>query len=459
MHDVPRLTLSSEPLDTVEAIVAEARLMVREATRPVESPEAEPTPLDLERLGKGEGGSVIVAGRYRVDRLLGRGGMASVFAAHDLTLDVPVALKVLSDDYGGHPRILARFLREARLNARLRHPNIVELLDSGSTRTGVIYLAMELLEGEDLRQTLAREHTLPWPRVRALMLDLCAGLGAAHAAGIVHRDLKPSNCFRVTTGTSESMRLVDFGIATDVGATAAGRGDGPEHRRLTLDDRVVGTPEYMSPEQARGEQVDHRSDIYAAALILGEMLTGSLPFSATTPAAMLAAQIYERPAHLADLAPRGVFIPDEVAAIQARALRKDPNERYPDIEAFAAALREVDPEAGRPRWFDLGVRRWLRRATSSRAWPWAAAAAAVTFMLGTLGGGAVVGAVGWQAPVAVEAKPAVEVPPLRPLREISHEPAPSAVEFTHPVDEPLDPRLRGLEYETPRAAVHPRGAT
>ena len=303
----------------------------------------EPTTADLEQLVAGERTASLVGGRYQVIRLLGRGGMASVYAAYDTALARTVALKVLSEDYCGHPNILARFLREARLNARLHHPNIVEVLDFGASRSGVIFLVMELLEGEDLRRTLVRRQTLAWPRARDLMLQICAGLHAAHEAGIVHRDLKPSNCFRVVdgqreTGQRETICLVDFGIATSIDEAAS--------ERLTLANHIIGTPEYMSPEQARGEQVDHRSDIYAAGLILGEMLTGALPFRAASGPAMLAAHIYETPPRLAALAPRGARIPAALEAIYACALNKDPSARYPDINAFAAALRGID--AGGP---------------------------------------------------------------------------------------------------------------
>lgn len=279
----------------------------------------------------------LIGGRYQIGCLLGRGGMASVYAARDLRLDRSVALKILARDYGEKPRLVARFRREAELTAELRHPNIVEVLDFGAVEhrgEPLVYLAMELLEGESLRRTLARERTLPWPRARALMLDICAGLEAAHAAGVVHRDLKPSNCFRLGEAADEQVRLVDFGIAKQVGSQ--------RQDRLTLADHIVGTPEYMSPEQARGHTLDQRSDIYAAALILGELLTGNLPFDAETPSAILAAHIYEPARHLDALAPEGVELPAELAAIHARALSKDPEQRYPDIASFAAALRDVD---------------------------------------------------------------------------------------------------------------------
>src|SRR5690606_15756236 len=135
---------------------------------------------DLERVADGELDAAFVAGRYRVERILGHGGMASVYAAHDLVTDRRVAIKVLSEGCCTRPPQVTRFLREARLHGRIHHPNVVEVLDFGSTKAGVIYLVMELLEGEDLGRTLARRSTLPWPRARELMLEICAGLGAAH---------------------------------------------------------------------------------------------------------------------------------------------------------------------------------------------------------------------------------------------------------------------------------------
>jgi serine/threonine-protein kinase len=300
----------------------------------------EATHADLERVAAGEHDPVLVAARYRVERALGRGGTASVFAAYDLIGERPVALKVLSEESCARPPLRARFLREARLHGRVRHPNVVELLDSGSTDAGLIYLTMELLDGEDLGRTLARCFTLPWPQVRELMLEICAGLAAIHAAGVVHRDLKPSNCFRVIDELDpldESIQLVDFGIATAV--------DEPRTRRLTLADQIVGTPEYMSPEQARGDPVDHRSDIYAAGLLLGELLTGSLPFRARTSPAMLAAQIYEPPPKLRSLLPPHVQIPAALEPIYERALAKQPDRRFVDVEQLAAALRAIEPAA------------------------------------------------------------------------------------------------------------------
>ncbi|HVH98375.1 MAG TPA: serine/threonine-protein kinase [Enhygromyxa sp.] len=361
-------------------------------TRRSPRPLAEATHDDLERLAAGQLDAVLVADRYRVERALGRGGMASVYAAHDLNVDRPVALKILSADCSGHPLLLARFSREARLHGRIHHPNVVEVLDYGTSDTGLIYLVMELLEGEDLGCTLARLPALPWPRARELMLQICAGLGAVHAAGVVHRDLKPSNCFKIVVDGHESICLVDFGIAAAI--------DEPRSERLTLDDQIVGTPEYMSPEQARGERVDQRSDIYAAGLLLGEMLTGSLPFRAATSSAMLAAQIYEPAPTLRSLLPPNVLIPAALEPVYARALAKQPEQRFATIDQLAAALRAIAPGgpvlcSGSFERAPLGSRpaletntcarpQPLRRPASKRKWS-LALAIAVAMLIGAAG--------------------------------------------------------------------------
>ncbi|NVB37115.1 serine/threonine protein kinase [Pseudenhygromyxa sp. WMMC2535] len=306
-----------------------------EQTRPIDTPTVrEPSLGELERVGDDPSRRPLIAGRYRVLRQIGRGGMASVYAALDIRLRRMVALKVLTEESSNRPQLLRRFMREAQVVARMRHPNVVEVLDFGSSRAGVVYLTMELLHGEDLRRTLEREGPLPWSRVLALMLQICAGLEVAHREGVVHRDLKPGNCFRVLEDGHESIRLVDFGIALCLDDTLG--------ERLTMEGHILGTPEYMSPEQARGEAVDRRSDIYSAGLILGEMLTGALPFEARTPSAMLAAHIYEPPRSLERLAEAaGVELPPGLEAIYARALSKNPDERYQSAAALADDLRRL----------------------------------------------------------------------------------------------------------------------
>jgi serine/threonine protein kinase len=303
----------------------------------------------LRALAEGRSAPLTLGGRYRLERRLGSGGMATVYAGRLLTLDRAVAVKVLHDSRDQHDRI-ARFVGEARITAQLRHPNIVEVLDFGSTEEGVVFMVMELLEGEDLRSLLRREGSLPWPRVQALMLDICGGLSAVHAADIVHRDLKPANCFCVNGRT----KLLDFGIAT---RTVSPRlqdfiaAHGSAELREADEDRVMGTPEYMSPEQARAEPVDARSDIYSAGILLGELLTGRVPFASKRAAAVISSQIYDPAPRLRDLGGEDYEILPAVEAIYALALRKDRDERFSSVEAFAAAIAAVDPLVSPLRWW------------------------------------------------------------------------------------------------------------
>ncbi|MFV8749946.1 serine/threonine-protein kinase [Nannocystaceae bacterium ST9] len=311
-------------------VVAAPRHRPRDVTRPIASAlerRKGPTLDDLARLDAGELTMLRVA-RYRLDRRLGKGGMASVYQGMHTTLARPVAVKVLTRDLSEHPDALARFMTEARLGAQVQHPNVVEVFDFGATPEGIAYLVMPLHEGEDLRTTLKRERTLAWPRARALLLQLCAALEAVHAQGIVHRDVKPSNCLRVVEAGHERLLLADFGVACK--------------QRGAAELAVVGTPEYMSPEQARGEAVDTRSDIYALGIMLGELITGHLPFTGRTTSAVLDGQIHDPPPSLATLAEPGSVVPVELEAIYRRALAKDPCQRFAKVGEFAAALLAVD---------------------------------------------------------------------------------------------------------------------
>lgn len=299
-------------------------------TRPILAEPARPegpTLEDLARLDAGKLATVLIA-RYRLERRLGKGGMASVYRGIHMTLDRPVAVKVLTRDLTAHPDSLARFMNEARLHAMVQHPNVVEVMDFGATPEGVAYLVMQLHEGENLRATLKREGTLAWPRVRTLMLQLCSALEAVHGRGIVHRDIKPSNCLHLSRDGQERLVLADFGVAYKIGDT--------------LEKEVVGTPEYMSPEQAKGEQVDGRSDLYSLGILLGELLTGRVPFTDKPMPAILDAQIHEPAPRLAKLAKPGSIVTPELETIYRRALAKDPAERFASVGEFAAALLAID---------------------------------------------------------------------------------------------------------------------
>jgi serine/threonine protein kinase len=314
----------------VDVVAVPARRPRDLTTRPIAIEPTQPvgpTLEDLARLDAGEATTVQVA-RYRLERRLGKGGMASVYRGMHLTLRRSVAVKVLTHDLTTHPDSLARFMNEARLHALVQHPNVIEVLDFGATPEGVAFLVMQLHEGENLRATLNRETTLGWTRTRALILQLCAALEAVHAQGIVHRDIKPSNCLRRVEDGREWLKLADFGVACRVGDKA--------------ENVVVGTPEYMSPEQAKCGVLDTRSDVYSLGIVLGELLTGKVPFTGKPMSAVLDAQMHERPPKLAKLAGPRAFVPAALEQLYQRALAKDPEQRFTTVGDFATALLAID---------------------------------------------------------------------------------------------------------------------
>ena len=205
--------------------------------------------------------------RYLIERTLGRGGMATVYLAHDRRLDRDVALKVLGEHFAADPAMHDRFLREARLAAKLVHHNVVQVYDVGDDERGA-YIVMEYVEGDTLADELRRRGRLPATEVVSVGIQLCAALEAAHAEQLVHRDIKPQNVLRRTNG---QVKLADFGIARSL--------DGTQHTELGT---VLGTAAYLAPEQARGDPVTGAADIYALGVVLYELLTGQTPFSADT---------------------------------------------------------------------------------------------------------------------------------------------------------------------------------
>jgi tRNA A-37 threonylcarbamoyl transferase component Bud32 len=221
-----------------------------------------------------------VAGRYEVVRPLGHGAMATVDLAHDVELDRPVALKRLAENFARDDGLRRRFVREARLAARLAHPHVVRVFDVGED-DGRPFIAMEYVEGETLADLVARRGPLPAAEAARLGMHMCAGLAAAHAAGLVHRDVKPQN---LLLGTDGALKLGDFGIAA-----------GHEGTRLTVAGTVLGTAGYLAPEQARGEQVTAAADIYAVGAVLYELLTGGPARSAGSLAELGADDGYRPP--------------------------------------------------------------------------------------------------------------------------------------------------------------------
>jgi eukaryotic-like serine/threonine-protein kinase len=263
-----------------------------------------------------------VAGRYELVRPLGHGAMATVDLAHDAELDRPVALKRLAENLARDEDLERRFLREARLAARLAHPNVVRVFDVGED-DGRSFIAMEYVEGETLAELIARRGRLPPAEAARLGTQMGAGLAAAHAAGLVHRDVKPQN---LLLGTDGLLKLGDFGIAV-----------AHEGTRLTLEGTVLGTVGYLAPEQARGERVTAAADIYAVGAVLYELLTGE-PSRTVGSVAELAADDGFRPPDLASRVPEA---PPELVAAVTACLSIRPEDRPPSAAALARLLAPV----------------------------------------------------------------------------------------------------------------------
>jgi eukaryotic-like serine/threonine-protein kinase len=271
-----------------------------------------------------------LAGRYVIERSLGRGATASVYAARDLKHGRRVALKVIEPDVVSTLGA-GRFLQEIRTTAGLNHPHILPLFDSGDAK-GCIYYTMPIVEGESLRARLDRESCMPLDAVLSLAHQVAGALSYAHAAGIVHRDIKPEN---ILIDGQDHVWVADFGLAR---ARASAM-----NQRLTTAGAAVGSPHYMSPEQAAGENdVDGRSDIYSFACVLFEMLAGEPPFSAHTVPALLARHISEPAPAVRALCPA---LPAAADVALRRGMSKDPADRFHDARDLVAALAQHDVDA------------------------------------------------------------------------------------------------------------------
>jgi serine/threonine protein kinase len=273
-----------------------------------------------------------VDGRYRVLELIGEGGMGKVYRSEHVELGSPSALKVLHPSYSRMPDLVERFRREARAAAQLNHPNIVGVTDSGTTADGSVYFVMEYLEGLELGSVIEREGALDVARALKITGQICRALAAAHRAGIIHRDLKPENIFLVTRdGTADVVKVLDFGIAKTTEAEAQ------RERRLTSPGMAMGTPEYMSPEQAAGRPADARCDVYALGAILYEMVTGIPPYSGDNFMEILTKKATQDP-----LPPQLVRseLPQQVGDLVMQATARNPIDRPQTMEAFEYELNK-----------------------------------------------------------------------------------------------------------------------
>ncbi len=270
----------------------------------------------------------VIAERYRIVKKLGEGGMGAVYLGEHVKMGRMSAVKVISTSLAQDPDAIARFNREAANAARINHPNVCAIYDFGETDDGVIYLAMEFIEGEALTDLMNREAALSPKRAADIACQTAEALEAAHEFGIVHRDLKPDNIMIAKNRDgSDLAKVVDFGIAKAAG--------GDEKQNVTKTGLVVGTPEYMSPEQLSGDPVDGRSDIYSLALVFFRMLTGTLPFEADTAQEVLIKRLTDEPRTLADAVP-GTHFPPALQQVMDHALQRMPSERYTSAHQFGA---------------------------------------------------------------------------------------------------------------------------
>lgn len=280
----------------------------------------------------------VLAGKYRVERVLGKGGMGVVVAATHLTLGQRVALKFLLPQATEDPQLVARFLREARAAAAIRSEHVARVLDVGELPGGAPYLVMEYLEGRDLAAELTQHGPLPVPLAVDFVLQACEALVEAHALGIVHRDVKPANLFLVKrTDGSPCIKVLDFGIAKQVEQQGTDA--------LTRTTAILGSPLYMSPEQVRAStKVDLRTDVWSLGIVLHELLTGRPAFDATTASALLAMIAADPPTPLRALRPDA---PVALEALIARCLEKNVAARTPSVAALARELAPFASERGR----------------------------------------------------------------------------------------------------------------
>jgi serine/threonine-protein kinase len=270
----------------------------------------------------------VVADRYHVIKKLGEGGMGQVYLAEHVKMGRRSAIKVMSPSMVHDPDAVARFNREAANASRITHPNVCAVYDFGETPDGLIYLAMEFVEGEPLTAIVEREGALPLARATAIFKQTADALQAAHDLGIVHRDLKPDNIMVARTRDgADLVKVVDFGIAKAVGGDEAGQ-------KVTKTGLVVGTPEFMSPEQLSGDKVDGRTDLYSLALVYFRMLTGELPFQADSVQETMVKRLTDDPAKLAETRPDLSF-PDGLQQVLDAALARTPGERYQTVAKFA----------------------------------------------------------------------------------------------------------------------------
>jgi serine/threonine protein kinase len=276
----------------------------------------------------------VLSDRYRIDALIGEGGMGRVYSAEHVMMKKRLAVKVLRRELTTVPEVVARFEREAMAAANIDHPNVAAATDFGKLADGSFFLVLEFVMGASLRDEIA-EGPMPVERALHITRQIAAGLSSAHAQGIVHRDLKPENVMLVERGADKDfVKVLDFGIAkVPIGEVAASSREQP----ITRAGMVFGTPEYMSPEQALGQAVDGRADLYSLGIILFEMLSGGRPFSSANPVGILGQQLAHPPPRVAERAP-GIEVPPAVEQILTQLLARDREQRFARAASLVSAI-------------------------------------------------------------------------------------------------------------------------
>jgi serine/threonine-protein kinase len=295
----------------------------------------------------------VIADRYHIQKKLGEGGMGQVYLAEHVKMGRRCAIKIMSPAMMKDPDAISRFNREAANASRIGHPNVCAIYDFGETPEGLIYLAMEFIEGRSLNGILDELGTLPLARAASIITQCADALQVAHDLEIVHRDLKPDNIMVISARGKDTVKVVDFGIAKAVGAEGGAQ-------KVTKTGFVVGTPEYMSPEQLAGDPVDGRSDLYSLALVFYRMLTGGSPFPADSQQETMIKRLTDDPLPLATARP-DVRFPPRLQAVMDRALARSPEDRYASAAEFARDVRSVAGSLAGPVDVEAGTQQLVLR--------------------------------------------------------------------------------------------------
>ena len=317
-----------------------------------------------------------LSGRYLVTRKIGQGGMGAVYEATHTLIGKRVAVKVLLEKYARREAIVARLKKEAQLASSVQNEHIIDVTDFGTTDDGRTFVVMEFLDGESLAECIARETRLPEQRVLRIAQQAASALAAAHAQGIVHRDIKPENLFLLRRKEQDFVKVVDFGISKSL--RASGEEDAP---RLTQTGMVLGTPLYMSPEQARGDdELDQRVDIYALGVIMYEAATGRVPFIGNNYLSVISQVLNEVPKHPREIVPE---LSEEFEAIVMRAMSKDKEDRYASAQEMLADIATVieDPTHSTERAKITGPRRKMPKKGSLKVAVWAGSISLIVIAL------------------------------------------------------------------------------